>query len=100
MCDYSLHHVKTRPAKVGDQLITHRFGSRTTGFSAPEDIGVAVCVLPGTGCRLPTTLNGRACDRGAEISSPTRSLFSAKLIKTARKFTTTPWNFLTARSCC
>ena len=42
MCDYSLHHVKTRPAKVGDKLITHRFGSGTTGFSAPEDIGVAV----------------------------------------------------------
>ena len=36
------------PAKVGDKLITHRFGSGTTGFSAPEDIGVAVCVLPGT----------------------------------------------------
>jgi hypothetical protein len=48
MCDYSLHHVKTRPAKVGDKLITHRFGSGTTGFSAPEDIGVAVCVLQGT----------------------------------------------------
>jgi hypothetical protein len=48
MCDYSLHNVKTRPAKVGDKLVTRRFSSGTTGFSAPEDVGVAVCVLPGT----------------------------------------------------
>jgi hypothetical protein len=48
MCDYSLHAVKTRPAKVGDKLFTHRFNYSTTGFSAPEDIHVAVCVLPGT----------------------------------------------------
>jgi hypothetical protein len=48
MCDYSLHNVKTRPAKVSDKLITHRFNYSTTGFSAPEDPHVAVCVLPGT----------------------------------------------------
>ena len=48
MCDYSLHNVKSRPAKVGDKLITHRFYSGTGGFCAPEDMNVAVCVLPGT----------------------------------------------------
>jgi hypothetical protein len=48
MCDYSLQNVKTRPAKVGDKLSTRRFSSGTTGFAAPEDINVAVCVLPGT----------------------------------------------------
>jgi hypothetical protein len=48
MCDYSLHNVKTRPAKVGDRLTTQRFNFSTTGFSAPEDKHVAVCVLPGT----------------------------------------------------
>jgi hypothetical protein len=48
MCDYSLQNVKTRPAKVGDKLITHRFNYSTSGFSAPEDMSVAVCVLPGT----------------------------------------------------
>jgi hypothetical protein len=49
MCDYSLQNVKTRPAKVGDKLTTHRFNySTTNGFSAPEDRHVAVCVLPGT----------------------------------------------------
>jgi hypothetical protein len=48
MCDYSLHHVKTRPAKVGDKLFTRRFMSGTGGFVAPDDINVAVCMLPGT----------------------------------------------------
>jgi hypothetical protein len=48
MCDYSLHNVKTRPAKVGDKVFSHRFGTGTTGFAAPEDANVAVCVLPGT----------------------------------------------------
>jgi hypothetical protein len=48
MCDYSLHNVKSRPAKVGDKLITHQFYSGTRGFCAPGDVHVAVCVLPGT----------------------------------------------------
>ena len=48
MCDYSLHSVLSRPAKVGDKLTTRDFGTSTRGFSAPEDVNVAVCVLPGT----------------------------------------------------
>jgi hypothetical protein len=48
MCDYSLESVQSRPAKVGDRLTTSDFGTRTRGFSAPEDKNVAVCVLPGT----------------------------------------------------
>jgi hypothetical protein len=48
MCDYSLHNVKSRPAKVGDKLTTRHFGTGTRGFAAPEDSSVAVCVLPGT----------------------------------------------------
>jgi hypothetical protein len=48
MCDYSLHSVKSRPAKVGDKLTTHDFGTGTRGFAASEDVTVAVCVLPGT----------------------------------------------------
>ena len=48
MCDYSLHNVKSRPAKVGDKLTTRQFNSATTGFTAPEDNDIAVCVLPGT----------------------------------------------------
>jgi hypothetical protein len=48
MCDYSLHSVQTRPAKVGEKLVTHDFGTGTRGFAAPEDCSVAVCILPGT----------------------------------------------------
>ena len=48
MCDYSLHSVKSRPAKVGDKLTTRNFGTGTRGFAAPEDMNIAVCVLPGT----------------------------------------------------
>ena len=48
MCDYSLHNVKTRPAKVGDKLTARQFGLGTRGFCAPEDMNVAVCLLPGT----------------------------------------------------
>jgi hypothetical protein len=48
MCDYSLQNVKTRPAKVGDKLVTRQFNYTTRGFCAPDDINVAVCVLPGT----------------------------------------------------
>jgi hypothetical protein len=48
MCDYSLHNVRSRPAKVGDILTTRDFGTCTRGFAAAEDRGVAVCVLPGT----------------------------------------------------
>jgi len=48
MCDYSLHDVKSRPAKVGEKLRTRHFNSGTIGFAAPEDANTAVCVLPGT----------------------------------------------------
>jgi hypothetical protein len=49
MCDYSLHHVASRPAKVGDVLVTTKFNdSITRGFSAVGQPEVAVCVLPGT----------------------------------------------------
>jgi hypothetical protein len=51
MCDYSLHAVKTRPAKVGDKLQVSRFdGTITRGFIDAEtgDCETAVCLLPGT----------------------------------------------------
>ncbi len=50
MCDYSLHHLRLRPAKVGDKLTVSDFGRPlgTRGFAAPEDENVAVCLLPGT----------------------------------------------------
>ena len=49
MCDYSLHLVASRPAKVGDKLVTTKFNnSLTRGFAAVEEPTVAVCLLPGT----------------------------------------------------
>jgi hypothetical protein len=49
MCDYSLHHVMSRPATVGDKLVTTNFfGTITRGFTAVGDPNVAVCLLPGT----------------------------------------------------
>src|SRR6266436_759133 len=48
MCDYSLHHVKSRPAKVGDKLRTVNFNTGTRGFASPDDRTTAVCILPGT----------------------------------------------------
>jgi hypothetical protein len=48
MCDFSLQSTQSRPAKVGDKLTTHNFGTGTRGFAAPDDPTTAVCLLPGT----------------------------------------------------
>jgi len=49
MCDYSLHLVASRPAKVADKLVATDFvQSITRGFSAIGEPEVAVCLLPGT----------------------------------------------------
>jgi hypothetical protein len=48
MCDYSLQHVQSRAAKLGEKLVTRNFGTGTRGFCSPEDPNTAVCVLPGT----------------------------------------------------
>ena len=49
MCDYSLHLVESRPAKVGDKLVTTKFNNTLTrGFAAVGEPHVAVCLLPGT----------------------------------------------------
>ena len=59
MCDYSLHNVKSRPAKVGDKLTTQHFNTGTRGFAAPEDRRTAVCVLPGTELAFARALRPR-----------------------------------------
>jgi hypothetical protein len=49
MCDYSLHAVASRPAKVGETLITTTFrGTSTRGFASEDEPAMAVCMLPGT----------------------------------------------------
>ena len=49
MCDYSLEHLASRPAKVGDNLVTTHFKhSLTGGFCAIGEPNIAVCLKPGT----------------------------------------------------
>jgi hypothetical protein len=49
MCDYSLQYVASRPAKVGDKLVSTKFrNSISGGFAAVGEPNVAVCLLPGT----------------------------------------------------
>ena len=60
MCDYSLHNVKSRPAKVGDKLTTRHFNTGTVGFAAPEDVNTAVCVLPGTELAFANNVRSQA----------------------------------------
>jgi hypothetical protein len=49
MCDYSLHAETSRPAEVGEELVTTTFrGTSTRGFASEREPGVAVCLLPGT----------------------------------------------------
>lgn len=61
MCDYSLHHVMSTPAKVGDVLKTTSFaGSSTRGFCTAASPEVAVCLLPGTELAFEAEIE---CDR-------------------------------------
>jgi hypothetical protein len=60
MCDYSLHDVANRPAKVGDKLVTTSF-RYTRGFAAVGEPNVAVCLLPGTEIAFDRKVE---CDRG------------------------------------
>ena len=72
MCDYSLQHLASRPAKVGDRLVTTKFAaSYTTGFCAIGEPIVAVCLQPGTEIAF-----GREIACAAGIISPPRRLGS------------------------
>ena len=52
MCDYSLESVRSRPARIGDKLVTRDFGTGTRGFSASDDPALAVCVLCYSACNF------------------------------------------------
>src|SRR4249920_1913696 len=70
MCDYSLEHLASRPAKVGDKLITTRFGHALTGgFCAVDQPQVAVCVQPGTELAFVREIESQAAFR---LFSPRR----------------------------
>ena len=62
MCDYSLHDVASRAAKLDDKLVVTDFAKTITrGFAAVGEPDVAVCVLPGNriGVRGPRPLPPR-----------------------------------------
>jgi hypothetical protein len=49
MCDYSLHFMGSRSAKVGEKLIVTKFvNTITRGFASIDDLTVAVYLRPGT----------------------------------------------------
>ena len=61
MCDYSLEHLNSRPAKVGDQLVTTKFGGAfTTGFCSADAPRLAVCIKPGTELAFEREIEGEA----------------------------------------
>jgi len=65
MCDYSLHHVASRPAKIEDKLVATRFAnSFTRGFTAVGEPNVAVCLLPGTEIAFDDNVQ---CERAFDI---------------------------------
>ena len=101
MCDYSLQHVRSRPAKVGDKLTTRDFGTGTRGFAASEDAGVAVCVLPGTELSFAGEIRpGRSVHwAGGKICSTTEQRFFGKSTKKRQWPITMRSNSPTARSC-
>ena len=102
MCDFSLQSVRSRPAKVSDKLVTRDFGTGTRGFSAAEDLGLAVCVMPGTelafagevAC-LPTGLLGQK----TKTITTGRQSFD-RSTRTSRPHITMRSNFQMGGPCC
>jgi hypothetical protein len=72
MCDYSLEHVASRAAKVGERLVSTQFGNAfTRGFGAVGEPEIAVCLRPGTELRF---------DRDVECDHPL-ALFPRKKLR-------------------
>jgi hypothetical protein len=67
MCDYSLHAVESRPAEVGEKLISTSFRcSSTRGFATRDNRGVAICLLPGTELAFEEEVRFYQMDMGQE----------------------------------
>jgi hypothetical protein len=82
MCDYSLHFIATRSARVGDKLVITEFlNTITRGFASIDEPALAVCLQPGTELVF---------DRGAKYWPPfTRWLLRkrpAELASTVARF--------------
>ena len=98
MCDYSLHHVKTRPAKVSDKLTTHNFGTGTEASLHRKMRTWRFACYRGRSCLLQTRLGLRAVIHG-RTSSTTKLQSSDRSTKTMQGPITTRWNSRMASSC-
>src|SRR5262249_54407693 len=100
MCDYSLELVASRPAKVGDKLVSTSFAHTITrGFVSVDDPNLAVCVLPAL-----SLFSRRRSDARLECCSlgglGTRWRDSVWSTETGQTSIMTPLNFLMGRSYC
>jgi hypothetical protein len=67
MCDYSLHFVASRPARVGDRLVSTRFrNSPTRGFAAIGEPDIRGDYFSGT---FSGTLVGARSGAGAGVGA-------------------------------
>ena len=67
MCDYSLHLITSRPARVGDKLISTSFPPHTItrGFASVDERNTAICLLPGTELAFEKEVR---CETGMNLS--------------------------------
>ena len=102
MCDYSLHLVASRAAKVGDELVTTKFNnSITRGFAAIGEPNVAVCLLPGTEVAFEKEVEfERILGSSRDGSSRRRWLGSGRSTRASRARITMRWSSPTGRPCC
>ena len=94
MCDFSLQSVRSRPAKVGDKLVTRDFGTGTRGFAAADDPELAVCVMPGT----ELAFAGRNCVLCRQPAWMEEEDDSATGQQSFDRSTRTSWPHITMRS--
>jgi hypothetical protein len=101
MCDFSSKGY-SRPAKVGDKLVTRDFGTGTRGSAAPGDLGLAVCYAGnGTGLRRRSCMPAdRSIRVEVEDNQPSDGHLSTSQQRQARCPITTRSNFRMGGPCC
>ena len=101
MCDYSLHLVASRAAKVGDELVTTKFNnSITRGFAAIGELNLP-CAFFGTEVAFEKEIS---FDRVVGIFP--RGKLAQKvarfrqIMRASSAHITMRWSFPTGRPCC
>ena len=64
ICDYSISQVASRPAVVGEKLVTTNFGTGSRGFAGVDDPKTAVCCIPGTELAFDEGIKGFCVENG------------------------------------